>query len=128
MGYITADFTNVVYSMTTPVIVSETDSLRGLSSKLHQPYYEPKSMRTFNMTLFFILAHSIMAYGSTPYVLDDPGKNGGHIKSAQMTHSNVCVRLINSLYEPYQSLLSTSMSNRTVNLTGKHPQSTEPSR
>ena len=29
----------------------------------------------------------IMAYGSTPYVGMAPKKNGGHIKSAQMTHS-----------------------------------------
>ena len=33
---------------------------------------------------------------------------------------NVCFRLAGSLYEPYQSLLSASMSNRTVNFAGKH--------
>ena len=32
-----------------------------------------------------------MAYGSTPYVGDDPEKNGGHIESAQMTHSKCLV-------------------------------------
>ena len=46
-------------------------------------------------------------------------KNGGHIKSAyiQMTRSNVCVRLVNDLHEPYQALSSASMGNRTVTLT-----------
>jgi len=33
----------------------------------------------------------IMAYGSTPYVGMTPKKNGGHIKSAQMTRSK-CLR------------------------------------
>ena len=33
----------------------------------------------------------IMAYGSTPYVGMAPKKNGGHIKSAQMTRSK-CLR------------------------------------
>ena len=35
----------------------------------------------------------IMAYGSTPYVGMAPKKNGGQIKSAQMTRSK-CLRLI----------------------------------
>ena len=31
--------------------------------------------------------NTIMVYGSMPYVGMTPKKNGGHIKSAQMTHS-----------------------------------------
>ena len=37
------------------------------------------------------VSHTIMAYGSTPYVEMTPKKNGGHIKSAQMTRSK-CLR------------------------------------
>ena len=33
------------------------------------------------------MAYGIMAYGSMPYVGMAPKKNGGHIKSAQMTRS-----------------------------------------
>ena len=33
---------------------------------------------------------------------------------------NVCVRLVKGLYEPYQSSSSASISNRTVNFSGKH--------
>ena len=57
-----------------------------------------------------------MAYGSTPYVGMTPKKNGGLIKSAQMTRSKCLHRLVNCLHEPYQALSSTSMGNRTVNL------------
>ena len=38
-----------------------------------------------------ISAANIMAYGSMPYVGMAPKKNGGHIKSAQMTRSK-CLR------------------------------------
>ena len=38
-----------------------------------------------------IQARYIMVYGSTPYVGMTPKKNGGNIKSAQMTHSK-CLR------------------------------------
>ena len=38
-----------------------------------------------------LAAKDIMAYGSTPYVGMTPPKNGGHIKSAQMTRSK-CLR------------------------------------
>ena len=58
----------------------------------------------------------IMAYGSTPYVGMTPKKNGGHIKSAQMTRSKCLHRSVNGLHEPYQALSSTCMDNRTVNL------------
>ena len=49
-----------------------------------------------------------------------PIKNGGHIKSAQMSRSKCCVRLINGLHEAYQALSSASMGNKTVNFAGKH--------
>ena len=43
-----------------------------------------------------------MGYVSTPYVgMTPPPKNGGHIKSEQMTRLKVCV---NGLHEPYQAL------------------------
>ena len=58
----------------------------------------------------------IMAYGSTPYVGMTPKKNGGQIKSAQMTRSKCLHRSVNGIREPYQALLSTSMGNRTINL------------
>ena len=58
----------------------------------------------------------IMAYGSTPYVGMTPKKNGGHIKSAQMTRSKCLHRSVNGFHEPYQALSSTSMGNRAVNL------------
>ena len=62
-----------------------------------------------------------MAYGSTPYVCrDGPEKNGGHIKSAQITRLKCHVRLVKGLYEPYQALPSASMSNGTVNFAGEH--------
>ena len=62
------------------------------------------------------LKDNIMAYGSTPYVGMTPKKNGGHIKSAQMTRSKCLQRSVNGFHEPYQALSSTSMGNRTVNL------------
>ena len=68
------------------------------------------------MCIFFI----IMAYGSTPYVGMAPKKNGGHIKSAQITRSKCYVRLVKGLYEPYRALPSASMSNGTVNFAGEH--------
>ena len=37
------------------------------------------------------IVQTVMAYSSTPYVEMAPEKNGGHIKSAQMTHSK-CLR------------------------------------
>ena len=46
-----------------------------------------KIMHLKNLALYSI----IMAYGSTPYVGMTPKKNGGHIKSAQMTRSK-CLR------------------------------------
>ena len=52
-----------------------------------------------------------MAYGSTPYVGMTPPKNGGHIKSAQMTRSKCLHRSVNGLHEPYQALSSTSSSS-----------------
>ena len=58
----------------------------------------------------------IMAYGSMPYVGMTPKKNGGHIKSAQMTRSKCLHRSVNGFHEPYQALSSTSMGNRAVNL------------
>ena len=61
-----------------------------------------------------------MAYGSTPYIGMAPKKNGGHIKSAQMTRSNVCIKLVNGLHEPYQALSSASMGIRTANFTGEY--------
>jgi len=59
-----------------------------------------------------------MAYGSTPYRMT-PEKHGSHMKSAQMTSRNVCVRLVNGIHEPYQPLSSPSMGNRIVNFAGK---------
>ena len=46
-------------------------------------------------TKFFthVVAYTIMAYGSTPYVGMSPKKNGSHIKSAQMARSK-CQRQI----------------------------------
>ena len=55
----------------TSVVLSEGDSIRNV--------YE------------FTKYSCIMAYGSTPYVGMTPKKNGGHIKSAQMTRSK-CLR------------------------------------
>ena len=54
-----------------------------------------------------------MAYGNVGMT---PKKNGGHIKSAQMTRSKCLHRSVNGFHEPYQALSSTSMGNRTVNL------------
>ena len=61
-----------------------------------------------------------MAYGSTPYVGMTPKKNGGHIEVHKWHARNVCVRLVNGLYEPYQALSSASMANKTVNFAGKY--------
>ena len=44
-----------------------------------------------NACVVVTLPNIIMAYGSTPYVGMTPKKNGGHIKSAQMTRSK-CLR------------------------------------
>ena len=41
--------------------------------------------------IYGIRTYHIMAYGSTPYVGMAPKKNGGHIKSAQMTRLK-CLR------------------------------------
>ena len=64
-----------------------------------------------------------MAYGSMPYVGMAPKKNGGHIKSAQMTllkcqciDNTVNVRLVKGFHEPYQALSSASMGNGTINI------------
>ena len=62
----------------------------------------------------------IMAYGSAPYVGMTPKKMAAALKVHKWHVRNVCVRLVYGLYEPYQYLSSTSMSNRTVNLAGKH--------
>ena len=61
-----------------------------------------------------------MAFGSTPYVGMVPKKNGGYIKSAQMTRSNVDAGLVNGLHEHYQALSSASMSNGTIKFAGEH--------
>ena len=57
----------------------------------------------------FFLYHAIRLYA---ICRDGSEKNGGHIKSAQMTHSK-CVRQISQM--PYQALLSASMGNGTIN-------------
>ena len=67
-----------------------------------------------------------MAYGSTPYVGMTPEKNGGHIEVHKWHAQNVCVRLVNGLYEPYQALSSASMANKTVNFAGKYRWSIRP--
>ena len=55
-----------------------------------------------------------MAYGSMPYVRDGTKKKvAAHYKCTNDTFK--VSALINSHYEPYQSLWSTSMGNRTVN-------------
>ena len=47
-----------------------------------------QSQRTLHIHPMVPQVHAyIMAYGSTPYVGMTPKKNGGHIKSAQMTRS-----------------------------------------
>ena len=58
-----------------------------------------------------------MAYSIMPYVWMVPKKKyGGHIKSAQMTRSNVDTRLVKGFHGHYQALSSASMSNGTLNL------------
>ena len=61
-------------------------------------------------------------HGVLPYAICEmtPKKNGGHIKSAQMTARNVCVGLANGLNEPYQALSSASTANNTVNFAEKY--------
>ena len=56
----------------------------------------------------------------TPYVGMAPKKNGGYIKSAQVTRSKCAIRLVNGLHEPYQALPSASMDSGTVNFTGEY--------
>ena len=43
-----------------------------------------------------------LSWYTVVYVIctDGPEKNGSYIRSAQMTHTNVCVRLVKGLYEP----------------------------
>ena len=48
-------------------------------------------MLEVNFSILSAQNELIMAYGSTPYVEMTPKKNGGHIKSAQMTRSK-CLR------------------------------------
>ena len=68
-----------------------------------------------------------MAYGSTPYVGMAPKKNGGHIKSAQMTRSNAEDEAINDVFvlffiavqiffEERQHWITTAMINGEVYL------------
>ena len=47
-------------------------------------YYTPRFSLGLGTVHFG--APNIMAYGRTPYVGMTPKKNGGHIKSVQMTH------------------------------------------
>ena len=62
----------------------------------------------------------IMVYGSTPYAGMAPKKKAATLKAHESHARNVGVRLVKGLYEPYQSLSSASMSNRTVNFAGKY--------
>ena len=84
----------------------------SIAARLESKYCIPVQ-RKFVLVLQLF---QIMAYGSTPYVGMTRKKNGGHIKSAQMTRSKCLHRSVNGLHEPYQALSSTSMGNRTVNL------------
>ena len=64
--------------------------------------------------------HLSLVYGSTQYVGMTPQKMAATLKVHKRHDRNVCVKLVNSLCEPYQSLSSASMSNRTVNFAGKY--------
>ena len=57
-----------------------------------------------------------MAYSSTPYVGIAQEKMAATSKVYKWHVQNVCVRLVNSLYEPYQALSSASMGNRPLTL------------
>ena len=61
-----------------------------------------------------------MAYGSTPYVGMTPKKMVATLKVHKWHARNVCVRLVNGLYEPYQELSGASMANKTVNFAEKY--------
>ena len=61
-----------------------------------------------------------MAYGRYTICRDDPKIMAATLKVHKRHARNVCVRLVNGLYERYQALLSASMGNRTVNFVGKH--------
>ena len=61
-----------------------------------------------------------MVYGSTPYVGMTPKKMAATLKVHKWHAQNVCVRLVKGLHEPYQALLSASMSNWTINFAGEH--------
>ena len=63
---------------------------------------------------------NIIAYGSTPYVGMTPNKMAATLKVHKWHARNVCIRLVNGLYEPYQALSSASMANKTINFAGKH--------
>ena len=65
-------------------------------TQLHRPqhtYSEKAAVNKLNQYGMFsyIEVYKIMAYGSTAYVGTAPKKNGGHIKSAQMTRMK-CLR------------------------------------
>ena len=61
-------------------------------------------------------------HGVLPFAIckDDPEKTAATLKVHKCYARNVCVRLVNGLYEPYQALLNASMANKTVNFAGKH--------
>ena len=61
-----------------------------------------------------------MVYYRSPYVGMTPKKMVATLKVHKCYARNVCVRLVNGLYDPYQALLSASMANKTVNFAGKH--------
>ena len=65
-------------------------------------------------------SYIIMAYGSTPYVEMTPKKMAATLKVHKWHAWTVCIRLVNSLYEPYQALSNASMANKTVNFDGKY--------
>ena len=54
---------------------------------------------------------NIMAYGSTPYVGMAPKKNGGHIKSAQMTRSKCLVSQATPLRRERKGLVTLQPSS-----------------
>ena len=51
---------------------------------------------------------------------NDPQKMAATLNVHKWHAQNVSTRLVKDLHEPYQALLSASMSNKTDNFTGKH--------
>ena len=49
-----------------------------------------------------------------------PQKMAATLKVHKCHARNICVRLVNSLYEPSQALSSASIANKTINFAGKH--------